>query len=561
MSHQDDVTKYCRDVLSGRILSGIYTKKAVERYLRDLKRQKEPSFLYEYCPDLADEVMDFAESLQIPDIQREDGSKNLLLLPWMKFIYANIWGWRLKSDNNIRRFRYGYCEVARKNSKTTSILFPWVLWDFISTDSAESYFVSADGLQSDKSYKELNYIIKADKDLSKHTASTVNAVTLNHSRIAFFSSESMGIDSYKNSMSIIDEYHSYSSDKIVTAFRYGGRARPNNLVMIITSAGNDISGPCYAEALRCKKILNGAFDDETYFGIIYAYDDEDKWDDPSLFIKANPSLGTFLKQEILENDMNDALTLPAHQPDFKSKTCGIWTSAVSNWIPLQKWERNKNYIFDEKELERRDCFGALDLSSVNDFTALTLYFKLDDGKYYPKHWFYVPSMTVINRYKKENINILAWIQNGIVTSIDGETIDQSVIISDILSLAEKYHIREIACDPWQADIVQNAVNDKLGSVVFKFPQGLEKMGLPTQKWEKAILDGDIVDNNPVMQWMIGNAKIKINANGFYKPLKEYASSGNRIDGVITSIMAFDRLTVNTSKPTREYSTEDLLASI
>lgn len=561
MSHQQDVTKYCKDILSGKIPSGTYTRKAVERFQRDLKRQEEPSFPYEFCPQLAEEVIEFAESLIIPDIQREDESKNLILLPWMLFIYYQIWGWRHKADNNIRRFRYGYCEVARKNSKTTSILFPFVLWDFISTDSAESYFVSADGLQSEKSYKELNYIIKADKDLSKHTASTVNAITLNHSRIAFFSSESMGIDSYKNSMSIIDEYHGYSSDKIVTAFRYGGRARANNLVMIITSAGNDISGPCYAEALRCKKILNGAFDDETYFGVIYAYDDEDKWDDPSLFIKANPSLGNFLKQEILENDLSDALTLIAHSPDFKAKTCGIWVSAVSNWIPIQKWERNKNYIFDEAQLDGRDCCAAFDLSSVNDFTALTLYFQLEDGKYYPKHFFYVPSETVMERYKKENINILSWIQSGIVKSIEGSTIDQNVIFDDIISLSKKYHIKEIAYDRWQSSLLTEKISSEIDSVLIEYDQSLKSMGPATKRFEKAILDGEIVDNNPVMQWMLSNVRIQRDRNDNYKPLKEYASSGRRIDGVITSIMAFDRLVENKDKPVQDISMENLLASI
>lgn len=559
MSHQQDVTKYCKDILSGRIPAGAYTKKAVQRFISDLKRQSEPSFLYEYIPELADEVMDFAESLTIPDMPTQD--KKLQLLPWHKFLYANIWGWRHKSDNAVRRFRSGYLECGRKNSKTTSIMFPFVLWDFISTDSAEAYFVSADGLQSEKAYKELNYIVKADKDLSKHISTTVNAITLNHSRIAFFSSESQAIDSYKNSLSVVDEFWNYSNDRVVTAFKYGGRARQNCLTFIITSAGHDVAGPCYAEALRAKKVLNGAFDDETYWACIYAIDEEDKWDDPANFIKANPSLGAILKPEILLNDLNDALTMPSHQPDFISKTLGRWTSAVSNWIPLQKWERNKNYIFDEAQLDGRDCCAAFDLSSVNDFTALTLYFRLDDGKYYPKHFFYVPSETVMERYKKENINILSWIQSGIVKSIEGGTIDQNVIFDDIVSLSKKYHIKEIAYDRWQSSLLTEKLNQELDAVLIEYDQSLKSMGPATKRFEKAILDGEIVDNNPVMQWMLSNVRIQRDRNDNYKPLKEYASSGRRIDGVITSIMAFDRFVEAEGKPVQDVSTEMMLASI
>jgi phage terminase large subunit-like protein len=561
MTYQEQLKKYCDDVIKGKILTGVYTKKAVQRFRSDLTRQKEPSFLYEYCPALADEVMSFAESLQIPDIQRDDGTKNMILQGWQIFVYCNIWGWRHKSDNSVRRFRTGYMECARKSGKTTGILFPWVLWDFLETDSAEAYFISADGLQSDKSYKELNYIIKADKDLAKNTSSTVNAITLNHSRIAFFSAESMAIDGYRNSLSIVDEFWNYQSDKVVTAFRYGGRARKNCLTFIITSAGNNVGSPCYAEALRCKKILNGAFDDETYWGCIWAIDDEDKWDDTSCYIKANPSLGVLVKLEILENDLADAQTMPSHKPDFLSKTCGIWTSAVSNWIPIQKWERNKNYIFNEEQLEGRDCCAAFDLSSVNDFTALTLYFQLDDGKYYPKHFFYIPSETVMERYKKENINILSWIQTGLVKAIEGGTIDQTVIFDDIIALSKKYHIKEIAYDRWQSSLLTEKISSEIDSVLIEYDQSLKSMGPATKRFEKAILDGAIVDNNPVMQWMLGNVRIQRDRNDNYKPLKEYASSGNRIDGVITSIMSFDRLVENTGKVVVTYDMNTFLASI
>ena len=173
--HQVEVEKYCSDILKGNIKSGTYTKKAVQRFISDLKRQKEESFDYTFHPERADEVIDFAESLDIPDIEGDD--KKLKLLPWMKFTYYNIWGWRHKLDESKRRFRAAYIEVARKNSKTTSILFPFILWDFLETDAAESYFVSKDGLQASKAYKELLYIIKSNKDLKSVINETVTTIT------------------------------------------------------------------------------------------------------------------------------------------------------------------------------------------------------------------------------------------------------------------------------------------------------------------------------------------------------------------------------------------------
>jgi phage terminase large subunit-like protein len=537
--HLKETMQYCKDIGSGKIPSGRYTKKAVKRFLADLERQKDEGFLYEFKPEPAEEIIEFAETLVIPDMTTDD--KKLRLLPWHKFIYFNLYGWVHKTDETRRRFRSGYVEVARKNSKTTSLLFPIILYDFLTTDSAESYFVAQDEKQSYKAFVELKHIIKADKDLAAVISETVSAITYQHSRIAFFSSESAGTDSYKNSCSVIDEFHSYDNDKTVTSFRYGARARKNNLVLIITSAGLNLSGPCYAENEKARKLLNGILTDETYFTVIYAYDENDDWKDPKHFIKANPSLGPIIKPEILENDLNDALITPSHQADFKAKTCGIWTNDSVGWIPLQKWDTaNRNAVIDIAEFEGEPCYAALDLSSVSDFAAYTKCFKRDDY-YYLFHRFYVPSEQILEKYRVENINIRDWIDRGIVTATEGPVINYDYILTDILQDAETFAMAEIAYDRWNSSALITDLDEKLpGVVLIQQDQSLLKMAGPSKEFERLVLEDKIVDGNPVMKWMVGNAVIKPDANNNYKPLKEYKSSTKRIDGVITAVMAIER---------------------
>jgi phage terminase large subunit-like protein len=321
----------------------------------------------------------------------------------------------------------------------------------------------------------------------------------------------------------------------------GGRVRKNSLVLIITSAGNDISGPCFAENEKARKLLNGIFTDETYFTIIYAYDDKDDWADPVNFIKANPSLGPILRTEILKNDLDDALISQSHTSDFKSKTCGIWSNATSNWIPLQTWEEcipHSEPVWDE--FKDTVCCGAVDLSSVGDFMAYTLCF-LKDDKYYFKHRFYIPEFTVQKRYKIENININDWISKGYVTAIPGKTNDISWLENGIMEDAEKYKIIEIAYDKWSAQRFVDEMDELLPGISFiDFDQSLKKFSGPSKDYEKIILNKQIIDTNPVMKWMVTNAVIKPTVNGDYKPLKVNLSSNKRIDGVITSIMALNR---------------------
>jgi len=541
--HLDEVMEYCADLKSGAILSGSYAKKAAKRFLADLRRQKDEDFLYRLKPELADDAIDFAERLRIPDL---DG-RELRLLPWHKFVYYNLFGWVHKLDPARRRFRSGYVEVARKNSKTTSLLFPIVLFDFKRTPAAESFFVSKDLNQSTKTYRELTNIYKASfKPDRRVTITEGYGIRTSDGRfLQFFSSDTRGTDSYKNSCSVVDEFHHYDGDRIITSFRYGGRARANNLVLVITSAGTNIAGPCYAENEKARKVLNGLLADETYFTVVYAYDDGDDWKDPANFIKANPSLGTILRPEILENDLNDALITPSHQADFKAKTCGIWQNATSNWIPVQKWDtETRNRPADLAEFEGRRCFAALDLSSVSDFTAYTKCFGRG-GEFYLFHRFYVPAEQVSEKYRVENINIRDWIERGIVVATPGPTVDYDFIIEDIKKDGGRFEIAELAYDKWQSNRLIDGLEGILPkTLLVQYEQSLRQMSNPSKEFERLVLEDKIVDGNPVMKWMVGNAVIRPDANGNFKPLKDGRSSTRKIDGVVTAIMGIDRCAAN-----------------
>jgi phage terminase large subunit-like protein len=558
-SFDRDVLNYCNGISDGAILSGLYTRKAVERFAVEYTaKQKDAGYPYTFIPERANQVIAFAEDLFIPDIQ-----KKLTLLPWMKFIYYNLYGWVHKNDTGKRRFRSGYVECARKNSKTTSLLFPQILYDFTHTPAAESYFVSKSDTQAEKAFQELKMIVQESFKINpRRTKITESGIQRDGSFIKFFSSGSRGTDAYKNTLSIVDEFHDYDNKGagIITSFRFGSRAKPNSLLLIITSAGNDISSPCYAENEKAKKILNGLLTDDTYFTVIYSYDHGDDWTDPALFIKANPSLDKILLRETLRTDLSDALITPSHQADFKSKTCGIWdTGGTKTWIPLEVWEKLDREDIDWNEFEEIPCDASFDLSSINDFTAYTFCFNRND-KYYFKHRFYIPEGTVRDRYRKENINIPEWIEKGFVTAIPGPTIDYSVILEDIRQDMGRFRIREFAYDNWNSNFLIRMLESEFPYLALvPYPQNLKKLSAPTKQYEKLVYEKKIVDTSPVMKWMITNAEVKADPNGNYKPLKEYKASTKRIDGVITSIISLDMCIESTRNSAGGISFEDALA--
>lgn len=549
---KDLVLNYCKDIKQEKIKSCVYIKLAVKRFESMLK--KTPDDYIANWGKLT-EVINFAESLFIPDI-----NKNLCLLPWQVFAYAGIYLFTKKENDNAFLTQIAYIEVARKNSKTTSILFPAILYNFLATENAESYFFSGDEKQAKKTFEEITQIVKQSKELNLVCKCWSSSIVFKNSRISFFTSGTKKIDSYKNSFAVLDEYHEYLTDKPLQASLQGMRARKQGgQVLIITTAGLNVTLPCYYESMEAKNMLQGINkNDPAYFALIYTIDKDDDWKDAANLEKANPSIDLITNRKLLEQDLERAIKRPSTQANFLAKTYNIWRNAMgSNWIPPEVWIKQKNKISDYKN---KNAVGAIDLSSIRDLTVFTLYWE-DKGFIFAFHKVYIPEETLIERIQKENIGYAQWVEAGIVTVTPGATIDYDFLIKDIVSISKECQLSKIAYDPWHAQSLIKDLEKELPADVslIEFKQNLASISEPSKLFEKNILDKKIVDKNPVMAWALSNVVIKADVNGNIKPLK--LNEGAKIDPVITSIMAHYLLISGTDEKNKKYTAADLLKAL
>ena len=531
--------KYCDDVLSGEISAGTYTKKAVKRFIVDRKREKNADFPFFFDEKAADSVLSFAETLKPGDLN----GKPIELLPWQVFCFANLEGWRHKGDGERKRFRTAYIEVNRKNGKTTGLLLPLVLFNFLKYKASESYIVSSSDTLSEKTFKEVRDIIIAEPELDKVLECRSLAITFKDiaekSRLSFYCDGGKSVDGLRPRFAAIDEYHDFQSDKMLDSMVMGMRSKKDAQCVMITTADADLACPCYEQNLKSKRILNGTQTQDDFFTVIYALDEGDDYHDPATWQKANPSLYDIIDPSVIQSDIDNAELTPHKIPELKAKTFGIWGGGGEHsWIPVEIWQKNKDVEADWDSFEGEECFGGLDLSQVDDLTAFTLVFR-KGGKNYYKHRFYIPEETAFQRYRKENVNFLQWVESGTITAIPGATIDYSFIIRDILEAAETYKLRGIGYDKWQSrEVIDGVEAERPDIALIEVEQSLRKLSPLTQAYEKQVKDGLLVDNSPVMLWMMNNVEIKPDANGNYKPMKKSKGSNQRIDGVISSIMAY-----------------------
>jgi phage terminase large subunit-like protein len=143
-----------------------------------------------------------------------------------------------------------------------------------------------------------------------------------------------------------------------------------------------------------------------------------------------------------------------------------------------------------------------------------------------------------------------------VAATPGEVIDYDRIRQKINELGQRYEIREIAIDRWNATQLATQLEGD-GFEVVAFGQGYASMNWPCKKLEESVLGGKIAHGgHPVLRWMAGNVSIEKDAADNWKPSKK--KSIERIDGIVALIMALDRASTQPPPERSVYETRGLL---
>jgi phage terminase large subunit-like protein len=191
----------------------------------------------------------------------------------------------------------------------------------------------------------------------------------------------------------------------------------------------------------------------------------------------------------------------------------------------------------------RECFGALDLSSRTDLTALALLFKdhdSDDMTVIPFFW--VPEEGAEKRSRTDRVPYQEWIRNGLLIATPGNVVDQGFIREDIYRLAKDYRLKELAFDPWNASKLSIELQGD-GIQVVEMRQGFRSLSEAT-KHLGALVTGRKLRHgaHPVLRWMASNMVVRQDPNGNLAPDKSKVTE--RIDGIVALIMAIAVALVN-----------------
>jgi phage terminase large subunit-like protein len=534
----DPVSAYAFDVLTGKIVAGGLVRSACERHFRDLAQAQRKG--WEWRPDVANYAIKFAQYCR--HSKGEWAGQRINLALWQSFIRGSAFGW-LRKDGT-RRFRVVYEEIARKNGKSTeaaSVALQCLVAD--KEPGADIYSAATKKDQARIVFDEARRMVQKSEDLQRLISVYRASLAVDSTLSSFqpLSSDDRTLDGLNPHGIIIDELHKHRNRAVLDVLDTAMGSRRQPLLWIITTAGDDNPESVYSqERAYAESVVTGAFEDDEWLVYIATLDAEDAWDDPTVWIKANPNLHVSVKLGDLTRQCRAAKNNPAKQIEFKRLRLNLRTASANQLITAPMWDANTLGAFDPAEMVGRRCFCGLDLSSKVDLSAwIKLFPPIEDGD----RWrvvarFWMPAETVDQKSDRDKVQYRRWINLGLIEPTEGNIIDHTEIEAAVLEDARIYDIASAAYDPWNATQLAVALRGS-GVDMQEFVQGIRSYTAPTKELLAWLLATRLDHGgNPVLRWMALNMRVQTDKNENQMPTKR--QSTGRIDGATALIMAIGR---------------------
>lgn len=545
---RDPVTRYARDVVSGKIVAGPPVRDACRRHLKDLEDGPARGLFFDI--KAAQRAIGF-----FLDVLRLSGGefegKPYALLLWQCFIVGSLFGW--KGPDGYRRYRVAYVETGKGSGKSPMAAGVGLLG--LTADNEPRAEIYAGATKKDQAMILFRDAVSM-RDLSPELAARLvkSGVGENVWNLAYHATGSFfrpisaddGQSGPRPHIALLDEIHEHKGGRVVEMMRAGTKSRRQALIFMITNSGSDKQSVCWSYHEYAVQVAAGQVEDDSFFSYVCALDEEDDpIRDEKCWPKANPSLTAGLPGlKYLREQVTQARGMPAKESIVRRLNFCQWVEAEAPWIGADVWFACKpEEAFDEELLFGRRCWGGLDLSSTQDLTALVLLFEPteEDPWYRIKPWFWLPGDGLGHKAERDRVPYLAWRDAGWLTALPGRAVDKLAVLHQLSEIAARYDVQDIGYDRWRIEDLK-ALIDREGLAIpslSPFGQGYKDMAPAVDELERLLIDRLVRHNgNKVMTWCAANAVVTSDPAGNRKVSKERATG--RMDGIVAAIMAAGR---------------------
>ena len=495
----------------------------------------------------AQRVVRFIEALR--HTKGEFHGQPFHLLPWQEKIIRDVFGTVRDDDPSMRQYTTAYIEIPKKNGK--SELGAAIALNMLINDDewkAEVYSCASDRQQAAIVFDVAVDMVRQSPALMKRVKIIPSTRRMIYqptgSIYQVLSSEVATKHGLNVSACIFDELHTQPTRALYDVMTQGsGDARKQPLWFLLTTAGTDRNSICWEVHQKALDILEGRKIDPRFYPVLFGLPDDADWTNEENWYRANPSLDHTITIDKVRDAFRKAQETPADENQFRQLRLNQWVKQSVRWMPMDKWDECGGVV-DPYALEGRACYAGLDLSSTSDLTALVLVFPptSEDEPYIALPFFWLPEETLSLRVRRDHVPYDQWARRGFIQTTEGNVVHYGFIERFICELGERYDIREIAHDRWNATMMVQTLEDD-GFTMVPFGQGFKDMSPPIKELMRLVLEHRLCHGgHPVLRWNMDNAFVRTDPAGNLKLDKE--KSTEKVDGAVALVMALDRAMKN-----------------
>lgn len=469
--------------------------------------------------------------------------KPFLLELWEKAVIEVFYSFYF-TKSKLRRFKKMILLVGRKNGKSTFCAAICFTEFMIGNAGSDIVCSSNDDAQANLIFSEIaNMRAKFDAK-GKYTHKNLKGIfhLKNDSTITKLSEKTQNKEGRNIELAILDESHEMKTNVIAKSIEQSQSSKYEPIFINITTEGFVENGYLDNELQYAREVLRGEREDNELLPWLYTMDSEQEiYQHPQYWKKANPSLGTIKKVDYLKKELRKAQASKADRIFTLSKDFNIKQNSVETWL-LEKDIKN-NLTFDIEDFTNGFAIAATDLSETTDLTsARVLLMKKGEKQKYFYQMYFIPE-SKLEQSKQDSIDYFDMAKRNLLTICPGNEVDYSMVVEWYVYLCQKYHIKifKEGHDRWNAKSFVNEMDD-YGFDTEKVTQDYETLSTPMKILEADLKSGIVNYNqNPIDIYCLKNTACSVDKLARIMPKKMLDNANKRIDGAVTMIMCYAML--------------------
>lgn len=469
----------------------------------------------------------------------------LKLFDWQRRFIQSVYGWR--APDGGRRFRKVLLHVPKKNGKTL-LVSAIALYELLGAVAPAPFVASASTTKENawQVFEQLAACIKREPKLAA-VCRPIDyrkrvLVPTREGEYRALSSDAPNAEGINTSAVIVDEAHAHRSPRLYRALEYAMIGRPDGFMVVISTAGDDLTHWYYALVERGRRILAGEDLDPTLYAELYEADPErDDLDDPATWKRANPSLDLYpgftsaafaLAWAAAKKTTTDRLS-------FERYRLNIFRRAEANtWIEVARWDACRGAVPSAEELRTLPLYLGFDASQRVDPTSIAGVWVRPGRKFYVRSWAFVAEAGVREREKTNLPRYQQFVAEGAMTVTPGDVIDKAAVMKKLDELIAGGNVKALVLDPNGAWVIGQDLDGVLGGEkIHRQPQTHRWFNGPVRELETAVVEKRVThDGSAWSRWCIHSVRLDEDRYKNVRPVKR--KSADHIDGAVAILMPF-----------------------